>query len=148
MVHLIPCNKTINAPLFTCMFLDHIIHLHDIPDSFISDQDSIFTSHFWKCLIKLIGINGRLSTSYHPQTDDQTEHMNQTIEQYLHIYYNYQQDNWYDYLSLTEFAYNNAYQSSIKCSPFYANYSFNLQFHINLQQTHVSDIPAAKEYAE
>src|SRR5439155_9583246 len=84
----------------------------------------------------------------HPQTDGQMERMNQTVEQYLRIYCNYQQDIWYDYLSLAEFAYNNAYRSSTKCSPFYTNYGFNLQFHINLQQNHVSDIPAAKEYAE
>src|SRR5436190_438213 len=148
MVHLIPCNKTADAPLFARMFLDHIIRLHGIPDSLVSDRGSIFTSHFWKCLTKLLGVNGRLSTSFHPQTDGQTERMNQTVEQYLRIYCNYQQDNWYDYLSLAEFAYNNAYQSSIKCSPFYANYGFNPQFHINLQHADASDVPAAKDYAE
>jgi len=73
--------------------------------------------------------------------------MNQTVEQYLRIYCNYQQDNWYEYLSLAEFAYNNAYQSSIKCSPFYANYGFNPQFHINLRHTNSDNIPA-KEHAE
>jgi len=73
--------------------------------------------------------------------------MNQTVEQYLRIYCNYQQDNWYEYLSLAEFAYNNAYQSSIKCSPFYANYGFNPQFHINLRHTNADNIPA-KEHAE
>ena len=73
--------------------------------------------------------------------------MNQTTEQYLRIYCNYQQDNWYEYLSLAEFAYNNAYQSSIKCSPFYANYGFNPQFHINLWHVHTKNIPG-KEYAE
>ncbi len=45
-------------------------------------------------------------------------------------------------------AFNNAYQSSIKCSPFYANYGFNPQFHVNLQHTDAVDVPAAKEYAE
>ena len=148
MMHLIPCNKTADAPLFARMFLDHIIRLHGIPDSLVSDRGSIFTSHFWKSLTKLLGVNGRLSTSFHPQTDGQTERMNQTVEQYLRIYCNYQQDNWYDYLSLAEFAYNNAYQSSIKCSPFYANYGFNPQFHINLQHADASDVPAAKDYAE
>ena len=148
MAHLIPCNKTTDAPQFARMFLDHVIRLHGLPDSLVSDRGAIFTSHFWKSLAKLLNINGRLSTSFHPQTDGQTERMNQTVEQYLRIYCNYQQDNWYDYLSLAEFAYNNAYQSSIKCSPFYANYGFNPQFHVNLQQTDAEHIPAAKEYAE
>jgi len=148
MIHLIPCNKPSDASQFARMFLDHIIHLHELPDSFVLDHDSIFTSQFWKCLTKLLGINGRLSTFFHPQTDSQTKHMNQIVEQYLCIHCNYQQDNWYDYLSLTEFIYNNAYQFSIKCSPFYANYGFNPQFHINLQHTDASDVPAAKEYGE
>ena len=148
MLHLIPCNKTTDAPQFARMFLDHIVRLHGLPDSLVSDRGSIFTSHFWKCLSKLLGVNRRLSTSFHPQTEGQMERMNQTVEQYLRIYCNYQQDNWYDYLSLAEFAYNNAYQSSIKCSPFYANYGFNPQFHTNLQQTDAEHIPAAKEYAE
>ena len=90
MLHLIPCNKIINVPQFACMFLDHIIHLYEFPDSLISDHDSIFTSHFWKYLFKLLDINHRLSIFFHPQMNDQTEHMNQIIEQYLHIYYNYQ----------------------------------------------------------
>src|SRR5437667_12600577 len=94
MLHLIPCNKTTDAPQFARMFLDHIIRLHGLPDSLVSDRGSIFTSHFWKCLSKLLGVNRRLSTSFHPQTDGQTERMNQTVEQYLHIYCNYQQDNW------------------------------------------------------
>ena len=93
MLHLIPCNKTTDAPQFARMFLDHIICLHELPDSLVSDRGSIFTSHFWKCLSKLLDVNRRLSTSFHPQTDGQTERMNQTIEQYLRIYCNYQQDN-------------------------------------------------------
>jgi len=74
--------------------------------------------------------------------------MNQTIEQYLRSYCNYQQDNWSQLLSLAEFAYNNAFQSSIKCSPFFANYGQHPQFHINLGANTNPDIPAAKEFAE
>ena len=70
----------------------------------------------------MMNLKRRLSTAFHPQTDGQTENMNRTIEQYLRIYCNYQQDNWTNLLSLAEFAYNNAYQPTINCSPFYANY--------------------------
>jgi hypothetical protein len=69
-------------------------------------QSSLRT--FVKYLAKLLGIKGRVSTAFHPQTDGQTERMNQTIEQYLRIYCNYQRGNWSSVLSIAEFAYNNA----------------------------------------
>ena len=75
-----------------------------------------------------LGINHNLSTVFHPQTDGQTERMNQILEQYLRLYCNYQQDNWYDLLPLVEFAYNNAYQDTTKTFPFYANYSHHSHF--------------------
>ena len=73
--------------------------------------------------------------------------MNQTLEQYLRIYCNYQQDNWSNLLSLAEFSYNNAYQSMIKCSPFYANYGYHPTFTLDIRQSHLS-APAAKTFAE
>jgi hypothetical protein len=89
MCHIIPCNNTTDIPQFACMFLNHVVCLHGLPDSLVSDPGSIFTSRFWKCLSQLLSIKGRLSTAFHPQTDGQTERMNQTIEQYLCIYCNY-----------------------------------------------------------
>ena len=61
------------------------------------------------------------TSGYHPEGDGQTEHMNQTLEQYLHIYCNYQQDNWSKLLSLMEFAYNNALSVTTSVSLFFAN---------------------------
>ena len=95
----------------------------------------------------MMDLKRRLSTAFHPQTDGQTERMNQTIEQYLRIYCNYQQDNWTNLLSLAEFTYNNAHQPTIDCSPFYANFSFHPKFTINLRSPSTS-VPAAKALAE
>ena len=58
-------------------------------------------------LNKLLGINTIASTAYHPQTDGQTECINQEIEQYLRLFVNQCQDDWYEWVSLTEFTYNN-----------------------------------------
>ena len=133
MSHFIPCNKTTTTPEFARMFLDHVIRLHDIPDSIVSDRGSIFTSQFWTALSKSLDLKKRLSTSFHPQTDGQTERMNQTVEQYLRIYCNYHQDNWSELLSLVEFSYNNAQHATIGCSPFFANYGYNPRFSVNLR---------------
>ena len=148
MSHLIPCTKSTTSPQFAKMFLDHVIRLHGIPDSIVSDRGSIFTSHFWKALSKFLNLDKRLSTSFHPQTDGQTERMNQIVEQYLRIYCNYQQDNWSNLLSLAEFSYNNAQHSTIDCSPFYANYGYNPQFSVDIRQFSKYPVPAAKEMAE
>src|SRR5438045_1349771 len=89
-----------------------------------------------------------MSTAFHPQTDGQTERMNQTVEQYLRIYCNYQQDDWAKQLSLAEFSYNNAQHASIGCSPFYANYGYNLQFNVDLRKFANYPVQAAKDMAE
>ena len=65
------------------------------------------------------------SSGYHPEGDGQTEHTNQTLEQYLWIYCNYQHSNWSDLLPLTEFAYNNALNATTAVSPFFANKGYN-----------------------
>ena len=90
MIHLIPCNKIIDASLFIYIFLNYIIQLYDISNSCVSNRDSIFISHFWKYLIKFIDIEDQLSTFFHSQMNDQIKRMNQIIKQYFHIYYNYQ----------------------------------------------------------
>jgi hypothetical protein len=128
MAHYIPCQKTTDAPGFARLFLKNIVRLHGLPDSIVSDRGSIFTSHFWKALSRLLNMKQRLSTAFHPQTDGQTERMNQTIEQYLRIYCNYQQDDWVAHLDSAEFSYNNAKHSSTEHSPFYANYGYHPRF--------------------
>jgi len=88
----------------------------------VSDCGPQFTSAFWKTLWRLLGAKVSLSTAAHPQTDGQTERVNQTGEQYLRHFVNYEQNDWAQYLSLAEFTYNNATHSSTHMSPFFANY--------------------------
>jgi hypothetical protein len=63
--------------------------------------------------------------AFHPQTDRQTERVNQVLEQYLRSYCSYQQDDWAELLLLAEHAYNSAVSESTKVSPFEANYGFS-----------------------
>jgi len=75
-----------------------------------------------------LGIERRLSTAFHPQTDGQTERTNAILEQYLRAYINYQQDDWCGYLPLAEFVNNNGYQETIKNTPLFANYGINPEY--------------------
>ena len=148
MTHLVPCRKTTTAPEFAQLFLESVVRLHGLPESIVSDRGSVFTSHFWKSLANSLGINPRFSTAFHPQTDGQTERMNQTVEQYLRIYCNYQQDDWSRLLPLAEFAINNAKQDSTNVSPFYANYGYHPRFSVTpLSSDQNTVVPAAHELA-
>jgi hypothetical protein len=74
-------------------------------------------------LFKLIGLEQNLSMAYHPQTDGQSERVNQSLEQYLRIFINDRQDNWKEWLPIAEFTYNNTLHSAHQQSPFFLNYS-------------------------
>src|SRR5260370_22820060 len=92
--HFIPTIKMLDVSGLTLLFLSTIFKLHGLPSSIVSDWDIIFTSSFWNELTLHLSIKPKLSTAYHLQTDGQTEHVNQCVEQYLHNFCLYQQDNW------------------------------------------------------
>lgn len=98
---------------------------------------------FWKRFWELLNIEVNLSTAYHPETDGQTERVNQVLEQYLRAFVNYQQDNWSDLIPMAEFAYNNSVHSSTKLSPFFANYGFSPS--LNFKTDYSNTVPRAEE---
>jgi len=79
------------------------------------------------------------TSGYHPEADGQTERTNQTLEQYLRIYCNYQQSNWSELLPLAEFAYNNAPSATTGISPFFANKGYHPKLQVQIQRDLVSD---------
>eukprot|EP01113_Clastostelium_recurvatum_P044609 TRINITY_DN7552_c0_g2_i1.p1 TRINITY_DN7552_c0_g2~~TRINITY_DN7552_c0_g2_i1.p1 ORF type:complete len:389 (-),score=8.07 TRINITY_DN7552_c0_g2_i1:103-1269(-) len=97
----------------------------DPTTSVISDRDPKFTSGFWDQLFKLLGVQLRMSTSHHPQTDGQSERTIQILEHMLRCSVHHQQDNWEDLLPGLEFAYNNSVSTATGFSPFYLNYGFH-----------------------
>ncbi|KAD5508046.1 hypothetical protein E3N88_15749 [Mikania micrantha] len=88
----------------------------------ISDRDSRFTSRFWQTLQNALGTRLDLSTTYHPQTDGQSEMTIQTLEDMLRACVLDFGGSWDSHLPLVEFSYNNSYRSSIQCTPFEALY--------------------------
>jgi transposase InsO family protein len=125
MAHFVPCNKTIIGKEPTRLFLENVYKYHGLPDDIISDRGMQFTSKFWQSLFKILQMKTNLSSSYHPQTDGQTERVNQVLEQYLRCFVNYHQDNWVDLLPVVEFAYNNTFQESIHQTSFFTNYGYH-----------------------
>src|SRR4051812_23677370 len=86
-----------------------------------------------------------MSTSFHPQTDGQTERTNRTLEQILRNYVSYKQDNWDQCLTMAEFAYNNAQQSSTKLSPFFLNHGQYPKISATLHQS--TPVAAVEDFA-
>ena len=121
MTHLIACNETADAAALATMFVKEIVRLHGMPKTIVSDRGSTFMSKFWERTCELWGVHLKHSTAYHPQTDGQTDRTNQTTEQYLRMYADYEQDDWAAHLPMAEFAMNNARHESTGMSPFEAN---------------------------
>jgi hypothetical protein len=133
--HFIKANKTDDARTLARQFLDNIFRIHGLPNDIVSDRGATFTSQWWKEFLKMLKVKPNLSTAFHPQTDGQTERINQTIEQHLRTFCDYLQDDWTDLLPLAEHAYNCTHHSSIGMSPFYANLGYNPRLSISLRET-------------
>jgi transposase InsO family protein len=103
MAHFIPTRSNVTAEQAASLYMKDVFRLHGLPKDIVSDRGQQFTSHFTKRLLELCDIKSNLSTAYHPQSDGQTERTNQTLEQYLRIYGDYQRDHWVELLPYVEF---------------------------------------------
>ena len=148
MAHFIPCNEKNNASQIADLFMKNIFKLHGLPENIVSDRGPQFTSKFWKLLFERFNVKINLSSAYHPQTDGQTERVNQCLEQYLRVYTNYQQNNWSQLLSYAEFSYNNSYHTSTSMTPFEANYGFNPKSDHLGSSTTTSNLPALQNHLD
>ena len=120
--HFLPIREKFSPHKLAELFMSHIVSLHGVPVSIISDRDPRFTSRFWKRLMKELGVKLNLSTAFHPQTDGQSERTIQTLEDMLRSCVLQFKGHWNEYLPLAEFTYNNSYHSSIEMSPYEAMY--------------------------
>lgn len=141
--HFIPARTTDTASDLARQFVDRIYRLHGLPADIVSDRGSLFRSHWWTAVLKQLRIHPNLSTAHHPQTDGQTERVNQVLEQYLRTYCTHLQDDWHDLLPLAEFAYNNAPQASVGFSPFFVNHGYNPRAEFSASD---GSVPAAREH--
>ena len=148
MAHFIPCNIELSAHDHAKLFIKNVFRLHGLPVQIISDRGPQFISKFWKAFCKELNIQAALSTAFHPQTDGQTERVNQTLEQYLRVFSNYYQDDWAAHLPLAEFAYNNMMNASTNFSPFFVNYGFHPKADGLYQKNSAGSVDYLDELAE
>jgi len=116
--HFIPTHTTVTAEGAARLFLHQVWKLHGLPTCVVSDRGPQFIACFTKELYCLLGIKLASSMAWHPQTDGQTERVNQELDQYLRLFVNERQDDWYDLLSLAEFQHNNHVYSATQHPPF------------------------------
>ncbi|KAL0561448.1 hypothetical protein IC582_001876 [Cucumis melo] len=120
--HFVPGKSTYTASKWAQLYMSEIVRLHGVPVSIVSDRDARFTSKFWKGLQTAMGTRLDFSTAFHPQTDGQTERLNQVLEDMLRACALEFLGSWDSHLHLMEFAYNNSYQATIGMAPFEALY--------------------------
>ena len=121
----IPTYDTITSAQLAELFVVHVFSKHSVPSHITSDHGSEFVSHLFRSLRKALEMKLHFTSRYHPKGDGQTKRVNQTLEQYLQIFTNYQQDNWSSLLPLAEFSYNNALNATTRVSPFFANKGYD-----------------------
>jgi len=125
MAHFVATTEKTSAEGLAKLFRDNVWKLHRLPESIVLDKGVQFVAGMMKELNNLLGIQTKLSTAYYPQTNRQTERINQELKQYLRVFIDHRQEQWPDWLGTAEFAYNNKIHIATKTSPFKANYGQN-----------------------
>jgi transposase InsO family protein len=133
--HFLPVHTTYNAKKYAEIYLDQIVHLHGVPKTIISDRGAQFIARFWEQLQHTLGTKLIQNSVYHPQTDGQTERVNQILEVMLTACVLQYNKSWDKCLLLAEFSYNNSYQASIKMAPFEALYGRQCRTPLSWSQT-------------
>jgi len=120
--HFLPINQKMTLDKLAELYVREIVRLHGVPASIVSDRDPRFTSRFWQSLQNALGTQLRMSSTYHPQTDGQSERTIQSLEDLLRTCVLDHLGTWSDMLPLMELTYNNSYHSRIGMAPYEALY--------------------------
>jgi hypothetical protein len=127
LVHFAACKEEVSAKESAELYVDHVFRFHGLSREFITDRDPRFTSAFWQEVTVLLGTITVMSSSFHPQTDGQTERVNQTLETYLRHFVFVGLNDWDTMLSHAEFAHNATVNETIRTAPFKLTYGYHPQ---------------------
>ena len=134
MTHFVMTTERMTAERLVRLFRDNIQKLHGLPKSVVSDRGPQFVAELTKKQNRMLGIEIELLTAFHPQTDGQTEQMNQELEQYLRFFIDHRQKDWPKQLASVKFMVNNKVYSETKISLFMANYSRELRIGADIKK--------------
>lgn len=112
-----PTTSNCTAEQWARLFTDRVFRDYGLPEEIITDRGPQFTSKFSEAFADILGVTRRLSTSYHPQTDGQTERFNHVLEDMLRAYVSAAADDWADLLPMVQFAVNNSWHESVQDTP-------------------------------
>jgi len=124
LVHLIPLRTTTTAAQLAPLFMSHIVRLHGLPETIVSDRDPKFTSQFWTETHRLLGIKLARSTAFHPQTNSASERMIRKVSQVMRAMVKPDQLDWPKHLPMVEFALNSSVSRSTGFAPFELTYGY------------------------
>ena len=110
MVHLVSTTESLNARSFAALFVNNVVRLHGLPATLISDRGPQF-NNFWAHTCELLGMDKRMSSAFHPQTEGQPGRF---AEEMLRAYVSLEHDDWDAKLVFAEFAINNFWQETVK----------------------------------
>jgi len=145
--HFIPTHMTVTAEGAAQLFLHQVWKLHGLSKYVVLDHGPQFIARFTRELYRLLGIKLASSTAWHPQTDRQMECVNQELDQYLQLFVNKQQDDWYDLLPMAEFQHNNHIHSTTQQPPFLLDTGRIPHMGFEPQQNH-SDLETVNEFTK
>jgi len=134
MTYFVATTEGISAKDLARLFRNNMWELHRLLESIVLDRGLQFVVEITKELNSMLGIQKKLSTAFHPQTDGQMERMNQELEQYLRFFIDHRQKNWPEWLVSAEFVINNKAHSTTKVYLFMANYSRKLRIGVDLRR--------------
>ena len=117
-VNLLPCHKTIDAHQTARWLIDNVVRQHGLPSSIISDRDPRWTGVLWTKLFAAMGTKLKRSSSFHPQTDGQTERMHRVLEAMLRAYVNKRGNDWSEWLPTVEMSINSSVHEATGKTPF------------------------------
>ena len=146
MTHFVAITEETLAEGLARLFRDNIWKLHRLPESVISDRGLQFAAELTRELNKMLGIETKLLTAFHPQTDGQIEQMNLELEQYLRFFVDYRQKDWPEWLVSAEFVVNNKVHTATKVLLFRANYGRELRIGGNIRKK--EKVEKAMEFVE
>ena len=136
MARFIATKTTVTAPELAYQFVDELFRFYGLPMDIVSDRDPKFTSDFWMQVFKKLETTLSMSSTDHPQSDGQTERVNQIIEDMLRAYVGAKPTKWERYLPILEFAYNSSKHTSTGYSPFMLMYGFQPRAPIDVSIHH------------